>query len=595
MALESPTQRHLDQANEAEAPIKHSISTTTPAETLAPGNEDIVYPKGLKLYLIILSLCLSVFLVALDQTIIAPALGSITAEYGTVKDIGWYGASYLLTSTALQPLYGTIYRLFDIKLTFLSGVALFELGSLISAVAPSSVAFIVGRAVAGMGTAGIYAGAVVILSYCLPLRRRPLMLGLLTGMWGISSVAGPLLGGAFTDHITWRWCFYINLPIGGAAMVIIFFSLKISREENPDNLSLLARLAQLDLLGAGILVSAIIMLLLALQWGGAEYPWSNSRIIGLIVGAVLMGLLFLVVQHRQQDRSLLPPRFFKHRDVFCAMLFCFIFGGCFYPMIYYLCESAHCPADVTKQRTDTRKHKLALYFQAVQGASAVQAGIRLLPMLLSSVLSAMVSGGLISAFGYYNPLVLVETALLTVGSGMFTTFWLDTPLKGWFGYQVIYGLGTGVCFQTGITVAQNFLSQDLLPQASACVQFFQSLGGAIFIAVAQTVFQNGLIAGVERDAPQLDPVLIIDTGASDIRKVLRDMGQEAAIDTVLGAYMLGLRNVYYISVATAGACFLTALGLRWKKINNAAPGTTEAETAEKAGIVGADSSKHSSS
>jgi hypothetical protein len=149
---------------------------------------------------------------------------------------------------------------------------------------------------------------------------------------------------------------------------------------------------------------------------------------------------------------------------------------------------------------------------------------------------------------------------------------------------------------TGITVAQNFLSQDLLPQASACVQFFQSLGGAIFIAVAQTVFQNGLIAGVERDEPQLDPLLIIDTGASDIRQVLRDMGQEVAINTVLGAYKVGLRNTYYNSVATAGACFLTALGLRWKKISSAAaPGTTEVETAEKAGIVGADSSKHSSS
>lgn len=216
-------------------------------------------------------------------------------------------------------------------------------------------------------------------------------------------------------------------------------------------------------------------------------------------------------------------------------------------------------------------------------------------MLLSSVLSAMVSGGLVSAFGYYNPLVLVETALLTVGSGLFTTFWLDSPMKEWFGYQVIYGLGTGVCFQIGITVVQNFLSQNFLPQASACVQFFQSLGGAIFIAVAQTMFQNGLIAGVERDAPQLDPQLIIDTGASDIRQVLRDMGQEAAIDTVLGAYMMGLHSAYYISVATAGACFLTALGFRWKKINNVAPETTDAETTEKDGIMGAGNSKHSSS
>lgn len=305
--------------------------------------EEIQYPTGLKVWLIIMSLCLAVFLVALDQTIIAPALGAITAQYGSVKDIGWYGASYLLTSTALQPVYGTIYRLFDIKLAFLGAVALFELGSLVSAVAPSSVAFIIGRAIAGLGTAGIFSGSIVIMSYTLPLRRRPIMFGLFGGMWGIASVAGPLLGGVFTDHVTWRWCFYVNLPIGGAAMVVVFLFLNISRTDDDDHGvrsgSFLSRILQLDLLGAGILVPAIVMLLLALQWGGAEYPWSDSRIIGLFVGAGVMILLFAGVEYWQQDKGLLPPRFFKNRDVLSAMLFSFFFGACFFAMIYYLCES----------------------------------------------------------------------------------------------------------------------------------------------------------------------------------------------------------------------------------------------------------------
>ncbi|KAI1801269.1 MFS general substrate transporter [Daldinia bambusicola] len=506
------------------------------------GNE---YPTGLKLYLVILSLCLAVFLVALDQTIIAPALGAITGEYQSVKDIGWYGSSYLLTSTALQPLYGKVYRIFDIKFSFLGAVALFELGSLVSAIAPSSTVFIIGRAVAGMGSAGLFSGSIVILSYTLPLRRRPLMFGMFGCMWGIASVAGPLLGGAFTDHLTWRWCFYVNLPIGGLAMVVIFFFLKIARVNNPGSLSFFARVLELDLLGAAILIPAIIMLLLALQWGGAQFPWGDRRIIGLFAGSGVMAIFFIGVEHYQQDKGLLPPRFFKDRNLLCAMLFATFFGASFFPLIYYL----------------------SLYFQAIQGDSAVRAGIKLLPLLISVVVSSIISGALITATGYYNPFILVEIAMVAVGAGLITTLDLHTPFARWFGYQVLDGLGVGVGFQAGVIVVQNVVSRELVPQATSCVQFFQSLGGALFIAVAQTVFQNGLIKGLAQDAPHIDPSLLTHSGASEVRRVLASIGQQRMLGAVLGAYMRGLRHAYYISAAAASVAFLAALGLRWKKID----------------------------
>lgn len=181
----------------------------------------------------------------------------------------------------------------------------------------------------------------------------------------------------------------------------------------------------------------------------------------------------------------------------------------------------------------------------------------------------MASGALITAFGIYNPVILVETAVLTAGLALITTFWLDTPLSRWFGYQVVAGLGTGVCFQAGIIVVQNALPQHLIPQATACVQFFQALGGAVFMAVAQTVFQNGIIDNVTRDAPGVDPYIIINSGASQIRQVLAGMDREDATGAVLGAYTRGLRNTYYMSAA-AGACtFLISWGFRWKKIQEA--------------------------
>ncbi|KAK0617481.1 major facilitator superfamily domain-containing protein [Immersiella caudata] len=502
------------------------------------------YPQGLKLWIIIASLCLTVFVVALDQTIIAPALGAITTEFQSVRDIGWYGSAYLLTATALQPIFGSIYRAFDIKLTYIGAIIIFEIGSLICAVAPSSTVFIVGRAIAGMGSAGLFSGGIVIVAYTLPLRQRPLGLGLIGGMWGIASVAGPLMGGAFTDRVTWRWCFYINLPIGGLAMAFIFTLLQINRVNNPKGLSFLKRLTELDLIGASILVPALICLLLALQWGGTQYAWDSSQIIGLFVGSALMGIVFAGVEIWKGDAGILPPRFFKTKDIACAMLFSTLFGAAFFPLIYYL----------------------SLYFQAVQGNTAVQAGLKLLPLLLSCVLTSIVGGGLITAFSYYNPVVLPSMVMFTVGCGLITTLDLDSPTSEWLGYQVLAGLGLGAGFQIPILVVQATLPLEDVPVASACVQVFQSLGGAVFIAVAQTVFQNGLLSSIQRDTPQLDGQIFINSGASQIRDILSMLQQEQALDAVLNAFLTGLRYSYFISVACAAGTFVTAACFSWTSI-----------------------------
>ncbi|KAK1776247.1 major facilitator superfamily domain-containing protein [Copromyces sp. CBS 386.78] len=537
-----------------------SLDPTKSSASSANTTPEPIYPKGLKLILIIASLCLAVFLVALDQTIIAPALGAITQEYGSVKDIGWYGAAYLLSTTCLQPTYGTLYRMFSVKFVYLCAILLFEIGSLVCAVAPTSNAFIVGRAVAGMGTAGMFSGGVVILSYTLPLRSRPMAFGLIGAMWGIASVAGPLLGGAFTDSkATWRWCFYVNLPIGGVAIVAIFIFLHINREDNPMGLTALERVKKLDLIGTAVLIPAIIMLLLALQWGGAEYAWNNSRIIGLFVGAGVMGLMFVGIQKWKGDRGTIPPRLYRNRNVVCAMFFSFFFGAGFFSLVYYL----------------------SLYFQAIKGDSAVKAGIKLLPMLISVVITSVSTGGLITVVGYYNPFILPCMVLFSVGAGMITTLGINSPLREWFGYQVITGLGIGVGFQAGVLVVQNTVSLEWIPVATACVQFHQSIGGAIFIAVAQSVFQNGLTAGVKRNAPGIPPEIFINSGASQVRPILTQMGREDLIEPVLQAYLDGLRHSYYITVACACCAFVVACGLDWKKIQKKRGGKKEEAAEEK--------------
>jgi len=202
--------------------------------------------------------------------------------------------------------------------------------------------------------------------------------------------------------------------------------------------------------------------------------------------------------------------------------------------------------------------------------------------MIAVVITSMAGGGIISAVGYYNPVVLPSMVLFTIGSGLLTTFSLDSPLRVWFGYQVLTGLGVGAGFQVGVLVVQTVLPHEEIPVATACVQFFQSLGGAVFIAVAQSVFQTGLIEGVARDAPQLDARIFINSGANQVRAILAAMHQEAATEAVLTAYLTGLRNTYFISVACAGAAFVVALGLSWRSIKKKkAPGEEKRDGSAK--------------
>lgn len=223
------------------------------------------YLSGIVLVFLVAALCLVTFMVGLDQMIIATAIPKITTQFHSLEDVGWYGSAYLLTTTSLQPSYGKLYSYFNVKWTFVFAMFVFELGSILCAVARNSPALIVGRAIAGTGAAGLYSGGMTIIGYSVPLRRRAMYLASLASMFGIASIVGPILGGAFTDKLSWRWCFWINLPFGGLAIATVAFFFK-----NPDrrytHKTLREKIYEMDLPGAFFLISAIVCLLLALQW-----------------------------------------------------------------------------------------------------------------------------------------------------------------------------------------------------------------------------------------------------------------------------------------------------------------------------------------
>jgi MFS family permease len=301
---------------------------------------------------------------------------------------------------------------------------------------------------------------------------------------------------------------------------------------------------QLDLIGASILVPTVICLLLALQWGGTTYAWNSSQIIGLFVGFALLAIIFTFSQLKLGDNGTLPPRMFKDRNVIMAMIFACFFGSAFFALIFFI----------------------AIYFQSVQGSSATYSGIQLLPLLISTVISSMVTGGLISALGYYKPFMIVCMAMFATGAGLITTYDIDTPFSKWFGYQVLTGSGIGVGFQGGILVVQTVLPLKDVPIGTACISFFQTLGGALFISVAQTVFQNGLLSGIAAYTTGIDPQIFLHSGATQIRYILETLHQEQQLEGILKAYVMGLRNCFYITVACAIVAFFAACGLELRSV-----------------------------
>ncbi|KAB8251358.1 putative MFS toxin efflux pump [Aspergillus flavus] len=502
------------------------------------------YPSITKVIVVILALYLAVFLVALDQTIIGVAIPKITDQFKSIEDIAWYGSAYFLTSTALQPSYGRIYKIFSVKWGFLIAVLIFEIGSLICAVAPSSTVLIVGRAVAGIGVAGIFSGALVIISMTVPLPKRPLVFGMFGMVWGIASIAGPLLGGAFTDGVSWRWCFYINLPIGGLSIAVIIFILRVPKKSEFSGTPVLDRIKQLDLIGASLLIPAIVCLLLALQWGGNKYPWNSSRVIGLFVGFGLMIIIFTFSQIKLGDRATLPPGILKRRSVLSATMFALFFGGAFFLLVYYV----------------------PIFFQSVKGSSAMKSGIQLLPLMLATVISSVLVGAFVTAAGYYTPFLIGSTAIAAIGTGLITTYSVDISTGKWIGYQILVGAGVGAGFQIPMTAVQTVLPPEDIPVGTAAVMFFQTLGGALFIAVGQSVFQNGLIDGIREFAPTVDPRAIVGAGATEMRHVLAALGQLDQLDAVIRAYMSGLRDAYRVSLALALVALVASCFLEWKSV-----------------------------
>ena len=345
-----------------------------------------------------------------------------------------------MTNGAFQSSWGKAYKYFSLKTTFLVSVFIFELGSLLCAVAPNSTALIVGRAIAGVGGAGIVVGTYTIIAFVAEPHKRAMLTALVGVAYGFASVIGPLIGGVFADKVSWRWCFYINLPIGGLGGATIFFLFQAPPAAKPVSATLKEKILQMDPVGICMVMGAIVSFVLAVQYGGQSKAWNSSEVIGLLVGFAAITAVFVLWELYQGERAMIVPRLFKKRTVGISSVFCFLFTGSYLLAIYYL----------------------PIYFQSVFGLSPTMSGVDNLPLILTVTAALIGSGIFLSATGLAIPVAVGSAVLTTIGSGLLYTLDTNTSTGKWVGYQILSGFGWGFGVQIPVIAGQSHsLPEDI--------------------------------------------------------------------------------------------------------------------------------------
>ncbi|KAJ6615837.1 major facilitator superfamily domain-containing protein [Mycena sp. CBHHK59/15] len=485
------------------------------------------YPTGDRLVLLTCALAVSVFFAALDNTIIATVVPKITDQFNSLGDVGWYGSAYLLASASFQLLWGRFYTFLSVKWVYIAAIGIFELGSLICAVAPTSAALIVGRAIAGAGSAGIFSGALVVVAHSAPLEKRPMFTGLIGTMYAVASIVGPLMGGALADRITWRWCFFLNLPVGGIALFVMIFAFNVPHQDKGEAMDFKQRLKQFDPIGTIL----FILLLSACSWlsnWGIDLSLEERAYYRVARPIWYPHTGILCVQVWKQDSATIPPRILKTRSIWSGSWFAFFLGATFFVFVYYL----------------------PIWFQAIKGVDATQSAIDNLPMILSRLISAFSTGIATARIGYYKPFMVLSTVFIAYRA------------RPWIGYQVILGLGYGAGMNQSVMAAQTVLDKKDVATGMALIIFLQTMGGALFVSVAQNVFENKLVSGLAHDVVGVDPTIVLRVGATN----LKDAIPPQLVDAVVLVYNKALVDVFYVATGTACLSVVGALAIEGKSI-----------------------------
>ncbi|KAF7852940.1 hypothetical protein EAF04_010817 [Stromatinia cepivora] len=540
------SENHISNEGSIDIPqskeLPSSENVTTNANAAAPPGPSPQDPEAsrtkLETTIIMISLCASVFLAALDVSIITTALPTISEHFHSNAGYTWIGSAYLLANAASTPSWGKFSDIWGRKPILLIAAGVFFVGSLLAATSVSIGMLIVARAVQGIGGGGVIILVNICISDLFSMRKRGAYFGLIGMTWAFASAIGPLLGGAFTQKVSWRWCFYINLPITGTVAIALFFFLHLDNPKTP----VWDGLKAVDWLGSLLIIGGTLMILLGLEFGGVTKPWNSATVICLIIFGILVAGLFVINEWKFARYPVMPLRLFKHASNVAALGVCFCHGFVFIAASYYL----------------------PLYFQAVLGATPLLSGVYLLPFALSLSLTSAATGVFIKKTGKYLPPIYFGLTVMTLGFGLFINIPRTDNWSKIIIYQIIAGIGVGPNFQSPLIALQALVKRADIATATATFGFTRNLSTSISVVVGSVVFQNEMQKKSAELIEALGSSVASELGGGsagasvDIVKALPASGREVARN----AYWESLRIMWiiYVAFAALGLAISFAIG-----------------------------------